>query len=94
MNPNLLEQIRSELRAWSDGPKHLFVHSSKHMPIIHLAQQENVEVLVSTPVLTVTALEKAKVGKFIVVFDGDDEDVHALVEGLNYPGLDLRIFVS
>lgn len=35
----VIEDLRSELRSWTNGPKKVFVHSAAHMPVVLLVEE-------------------------------------------------------
>jgi hypothetical protein len=43
---HVLNRLRIDFQSWTDGPKKVLVHSSAHIPIVHLAEELGVEVLI------------------------------------------------
>ena len=44
----VLDRLRIYFQSWTDGPKKVLVHSATHMPIVQLAEELGVEVLVGS----------------------------------------------
>jgi len=94
-NPHELSQI---LRSWSDGKKHVLVHSKCHMNIIKMAEEiSDIEILIGSFFDNVVHLAKMResVGTFIFMLsDGIDirnAEVYALqILRTVRPDLDIR----
>jgi ABC-type oligopeptide transport system ATPase subunit len=76
---NNLDDVRLALAQWTDGSKVVIVHSALHLPIIKIADENQVSVLISDLGLTlkfIKDLQQHKIGAvFIAVDDAEYQEV-------------------
>lgn len=89
-----VSQFEAVLRQWTDGPKRVLVHTQNHYPIIQLANDMGIEVMISAIALTahyIAGLPQNSIGSIFVVVDEADFKEAQMITSVR-PDLSIQVF--